>query len=87
MAKRLRTRILLTSAAVAIVASPAFAEVTRVASGTTDTDQQSVKDMDRLIVHSNAALVVDDDTAIKWNDASTNVRIVNFGVIESTATD
>lgn len=57
-----------------------------IASGTTTTKTQSVSGTDQLTVQAGGALSV-DDTAIKWNDASTDLIIDNSGTIESTATE
>lgn len=61
-----------------------MADDTVIGTGTTSTEQQSLGGTDHLSVASGATLSV-DDTAVKWNSASTGLVIDNHGLIESTA--
>ena len=79
---RVRAR-LLASIGLSTLAFPLSAATT-IESGSTITSQQSVGGTDALTVAQGGTLSV-DDTAIKWNSASTGILIDNEGLIESVA--
>lgn len=78
-------RLTLLAAALSLAGVPlAYAQDTVIATGTTQTDSISVGGTDHLTVQNGGALSVSDDNAIKWKDASTDLIIDNYGLIEST---
>lgn len=79
-------RLALLASVASFCAVPAMAADILVADDVTDNAQKSVGGTDTVTVEQTGVLSV-ADTAIKWNSESTDLRIVNDGIIESTATD
>jgi hypothetical protein len=77
-----KNSLLLCSVALVFPVTLTAANATEIASGTVETTQQSVGGTDTLTVDAGGTLSV-DDTAIKWNSASTDLQITNDGTIES----
>lgn len=77
---------LLGSVALVVFADTSNAREISVPSGTVESRQQSVEGDDTLIVERDGVLSV-DDTAIRWNGPSTDLEIINKGIIESIEED
>jgi len=74
--------------AIAVGAAPHAAEAQQnivVPSGTIDPTPKQVSGTDRVTVQVNAEISTASSPAIDWNGASTDLRIVNSGIIRSTA--
>jgi autotransporter-associated beta strand protein len=65
-----------------LAGSPALAADIVLPAGTTDNSQKTVGGTDTVTLEETAVLSV-DDTAVRWNSASTDLRIDNAGTIES----
>jgi autotransporter-associated beta strand protein len=65
-----------------LAGNPALAADVVILAGTTDNSQKTVGGTDTVTLEETAVLSV-DDTAVRWNGTSTDLRIDNAGTIES----